>query len=65
MPLSRGRWLLVIVHCLVIVSIGRITFAQSAADDHAQHDNSDATKKKKKLKGAKRAASNCPSGMKR
>jgi hypothetical protein len=43
------------VHCLVVFSLGRNTFTQSVTDDQAQHDNSDATKMKKKLKGAKRA----------
>jgi hypothetical protein len=56
MRLRRSGWRLVIVPCLVIFSLGRITFAQSATDDQVQHDNSDATKTKKKLKGAKRAA---------
>jgi phosphate-selective porin OprO/OprP len=56
MRLRRSGWLLVIVQCLVMFSLGRITFAQSATDDQVQHDNSDATKAKKKLKGAKRAA---------
>src|SRR5215831_14809827 len=55
MPSCR-RWLLAIGCCLLVLSVSRITFAQSAVDDQAQHDNSDATKTKKKLKGAKRAA---------
>jgi len=55
MPLSRSRWRLAIGSCLVVLSLARTTFAQSAAEQ-TQHDNSDATKTKKKLKAAKRGA---------
>src|SRR4029077_2134766 len=56
MHTCSSRQVLMIVHCLVVLSIGRFTFAQSSHDDQTQHDNSDATKAKKKLKGGKRAA---------
>jgi hypothetical protein len=56
MPICTSRRVLIIVHCLGVLSIGRFTFAQSSRDDHTQQDNSDGINAKRKLKGGKRAA---------
>jgi phosphate-selective porin OprO and OprP len=47
---------LAVAVCIAILLHGRATLAEPPREDQTQHDNSDATKTKKKLKAGKRAA---------